>query len=41
MENSGEQSHIPALMKVLKNENFQVREAAQWAINKLRNNTTR
>lgn len=41
MGNSGEQSHIPALMKVLKNENFHVREAAQWAINKLRINSTR
>ena len=38
MGNSGNKSYIPALTKVLDNENPQVREVAQWAIDKLTNN---
>lgn len=33
--NTGDHSYISSLKKVLENENPQVREAAQWAINKL------
>lgn len=35
MGNSGDVSYIPDLTQVLHNENEQVRDAAQWAINKL------
>ena len=35
MGNSGEPSYIPDLKKVLNNDNAQVRDAAQWAIDKL------
>jgi epoxyqueuosine reductase len=36
--NTRDKSHIPALSKVLANENSQVRDAAQWAITKLESN---
>lgn len=35
MGNSGDPSYIPDLKKVLNNDNAQVRDAAQWAIDKL------
>ena len=35
MGNSGNKTYIQALKKVLNNENEQVRNAAQWAIDKL------
>ena len=35
MGNSGNKTYIHALKKVLNNENEQVRNAAQWAIDKL------